>query len=63
MKKFIRIGVDLARIISGSCAWSENGRAVTRKLKRSKMHEFFSQIEPCSLAWRPAARRITGREN
>jgi len=26
---------------------SENGRAVTRKLKRSKMHEFFSQIEPC----------------
>ena len=48
MKKFIRIGVDLAKNyfqIHG--LESESGSAVTRKLKRSKMHEFFAQIEPC----------------
>ena len=48
MKKFIRIGVDLAKnYFQVHALESENGRAVTRKLKRSKMHEFFSQIEPC----------------
>jgi len=26
------------------------------------MHEFFSQIEPCLIAWRPAARHYWGRE-
>jgi transposase len=48
VKKFIRIGVDLAKNyfqIHG--LESEGGSAVTRKLKRSKMHEFFSQSEPC----------------
>ena len=48
MKKFIRIGVDLAKNyfqIHG--LESESGSAVTRKLKRSKMHAFFAQIEPC----------------
>jgi len=48
VKKFIRIGVDLAKnYFQVHALESENGRAVTRKLKRSKMHEFFSQIEPC----------------
>ena len=48
MKKFIRIGVDLAKnYFQVHALESENGPAVTRKLKRSKMHEFFSQIEPC----------------
>ena len=48
MKKFIRIGVDLAKnYFQVHALQSEIGPAVTRKLKRSKMHEFFSQIEPC----------------
>ena len=48
MKKFIRIGVDLAKnYFQVHALESEDGRAVTRKLKRSKMHEFFSRIEPC----------------
>ena len=44
MKKFIRIGVDLAKNYFQVHALEG---AVTRKLKRSKMHEFYSQIEPC----------------
>jgi len=48
MKKFIRIGVDLAKnYFQVHALESEDGRAVTCKLKRSKMHEFFSRIEPC----------------
>ena len=48
MKKFIRIGVDLAKnYFQVHALESEDGRAMTRKLKRSKMHEFFSRIEPC----------------
>ena len=48
MKQFIRIGVDLAKNYFQVHALAhEGGPAVTRKLKRSKMHEFFAQIEPC----------------
>ena len=48
MKKFIRIGVDLAKnYFQVHALENENGGTVTRKLKRSKMHEFFLQIEPC----------------
>jgi transposase len=48
MKKFIRIGVDLAKSYFQIHALeSEGGPAVTRKLTRMKMREFFSQIEPC----------------
>ena len=48
MKKFIRIGVDLAKnYFQVHALENENGGTVTRKLKRSKMHEFFAQIEPC----------------
>ena len=48
MKKFIRIGVDLAKnYFQVHALASESGLAVKRKLKRSKMCEFFSQIEPC----------------
>ncbi len=48
MKKFIRIGVDLAKKYFHIHALaSEGGPVVTRELRRSKMHEFFSQIEPC----------------
>ncbi len=47
MKKFIRIGVDLGRnYFQVHALVSDVGPAVTRKLRRSKMHEFFSQIEP-----------------
>ena len=47
MKKFIRIGVDLAKNFQIHALESEGGPAVTRKLRRSKRHEFFSKIEPC----------------
>src|SRR5271166_6042220 len=48
MKRFIRIGIDLAKnYFQVHALVSEVGPAVTRKLRRSKMHEFFSQIEPC----------------
>jgi transposase len=48
VKKFIRVGVDLAKnYFQIHALASEGAPAVTRKLKRSKMHEFFSQIEPC----------------
>ena len=48
MKQFIRIGVDLAKnYFQVHALANEDGPAVTRKLKRSKMHEFFAQIEPC----------------
>lgn len=48
MKQFIRIGVDLAKnYFQVHALASEGGPAVTRKLKRSKMLEFFSQIAPC----------------
>ena len=48
MKKFIRTAVDLAKnYFQVHALESEGGCAVTRKLRRSKMREFFSQIEPC----------------
>jgi transposase len=48
MKKFIRIGVDLAKnYFQIHALESEGGSAVTRKLTRLKMREFFSRIEPC----------------
>jgi hypothetical protein len=48
MKKFIRIGVDLAKkYFQIHALVSEGGPALTRKLTRLKMRDFFSQIEPC----------------
>jgi transposase len=48
VKKFIRIGVDLAKnYFQVHALISETGPAVTRKLTRAKMREFFAQIEPC----------------
>jgi transposase len=48
VKKFIRIGIDLAKnYFQVHALMSESAPAVTRKLTRSKMHEFFAQIEPC----------------
>lgn len=50
MKQFIRIGVDLAKnYFQVHALASEGGTAVTRKLTRSKMLEFFSQIAPCRI--------------
>jgi transposase len=47
VKQFIRIGVDLGKnYFQVHALVSDVGPAVTRKLGRSKMHEFFSQIEP-----------------
>jgi transposase len=45
--KFIRISVDLAKnYFQVHALASEGSPAVKRKLTRSKMHRFFSQIEP-----------------
>lgn len=47
MKKFIRIGVDLAKnYFQIHALESEGGPAVARKLTRTKMREFFSGIDP-----------------
>jgi transposase len=48
MKKFIRIGVDLAKnFFQIHALKGEGGPAVKRKLTRLKMREFFSGIEAC----------------
>jgi transposase len=47
VETFIRIGVDLAKnYFQVHALASESSPAVKRKLTRSKMHRFFSQIEP-----------------
>ena len=48
MKQFIRIGVDLAKnYFQVHALTSEGGPALTRKLTRLKMREFFAGIDPC----------------
>ena len=48
MKSFIRVGLDLAKnYFQIHALSSEDKPAVSRKLTRSKMREFFAQIEPC----------------
>jgi transposase len=48
VQKFIRIGVDLAKnYFQIHALGSEGAPAVTRKMTRVKMREFFSRIEPC----------------
>ena len=48
MKSFIRVGLDLAKnYFQIHALSSEDKPAVSRKLTRSKMREFFGQIEPC----------------
>ena len=48
MKKFIRTAIDLGKTyfqVHG--LESEGGPSISRKMKRSKMREFYEQIEPC----------------
>ena len=61
MKKFIRVGVDLAKnYFQIHALASEDGTPVTRKLTRVKMREFFSQIEPGLVGMEACApRRVT----
>jgi transposase len=48
MEKFIRIGVDLAKnYFQVHALTGEGGPAMTRKLARLKMRQFFSGIDPC----------------
>jgi transposase len=48
MEKFIRAAIDLGKnYFQVHGLESEGGRTVSRKVKRSKMHELYSQIEPC----------------
>ena len=48
MKQFIRIGVDLAKnAFQVHAREREDGSAVTRKLNRAQMFEFFSRAAPC----------------
>ncbi len=60
MKKFIRIGVDLAKnYFQVHALESEGGKVAARKLTRAGMFKFFAEVEPC--LGRPAVRRTTGR--
>ena len=48
MKKFIRTAVDLRKnYFQFHALASDDGVFVSRKLKRSKVLEFYAQIEPC----------------
>jgi transposase len=48
MDKFIRVAVDLGKnYFQVHGLESEGGRVVSRKVKRSKMHETFARIQPC----------------
>ena len=48
MAKFIRTAIDLGKnYFQVHALESEGGRSISRKVKRSKLHEVFSQIEPC----------------
>ena len=50
MKKFIRTAIDLGKnYLQFHGLESEAGAAISRKLKRSKVLEFYSQIEPCRI--------------
>ena len=64
MKKFIRIGVDLAKkSFQVHALESEGGRSVSRKLSRSKFRSFFEGIEPCLVGMEAcAAAHHWGRE-
>jgi transposase len=51
MKNFIRIGADVAKnVFHVHALESENGPAVTRKLRRAKFLEFFAGLSPCLVA-------------
>ena len=64
MKQFIRIGVGLAKNYFQIHALEiEGGPAVTRKLTRIKMREFFARIAPAASEWKHAVPRTTGRAN
>src|ERR1700730_19223468 len=48
MKKFIRTSIDLGKsYFQVHAVESEGGQSISRKMKRSKMREFYEQIEPC----------------
>ncbi|HEY4848066.1 MAG TPA: hypothetical protein VIH87_09815 [Methylocella sp.] len=48
MKKFIRIGVDLAKnYFQVHTLESEGGKVASRKLTRAGMFKFFAEVEPC----------------
>src|SRR3984893_3440554 len=48
MKKFIRTSIDLGKsYFQVHALESEGGQSISRKMKRSKMREFYEQIEPC----------------
>jgi len=50
MQKFIRIGVDLGKnYFQAHGLPVEGGAVVNRKIRRSKMHEFFVGIAPCRI--------------
>jgi transposase len=56
VKKFIRIGVDLAKNYFQIHALSSEGvPAIKRKVTRRKMREFFSQIAPCRVGMEACA--------
>ena len=62
--KLKRIGVDLAKQVFQVHGVDSHEQVKCRKqLKRHQMLDFFRQLEPCVVAWRPVAARITGPVN
>jgi transposase len=50
MQKFIRIGVDLAKnYFQVHALVDEGSKSVKRKLSRTKVREFFANLEPCAI--------------
>ena len=51
MRKFIRTAVDLGKnYFQVHALESEGGRSISRKVKRSKMHEVFSTLRVFSIS-------------
>lgn len=61
MQKYTRIGVDLGKNYFQIHALPDSGAPVSRKLKRSKLLEFFSQIAPCEIGMEACGSATIGR--
>jgi len=60
--KVATIGIDLAKDVFGLHGVDGEGRvAFKKRLVRSRLLEFLSQLPPCLVAWKPAAAHTTGR--
>ena len=59
--KVTTIGIDLAKDVFGLHGVDGQGRvAFKKRLVRSRLLEYMSQLPPCWWAWKPAAAHTTG---